>query len=78
MNKTELQIIAAFDAAMQVFANTWEDQSTSRDQVLAAFGGAAFFYSFFKQLDITAPASVAQAEKLLNEAAEQLKFPATY
>jgi len=73
-----MQCIAALDAAMQVFVEVWEDPTTTRDQVVAAYGGAAFFLGFFTQVGISAPKAVEQARKLLNDAAGQLNFPATY
>lgn len=75
MNKTQTEIIAAFDAAMQTFVEVWEDPGSSRDRVVMAYGGAVALLIVVKMTtDIDKGAK--QAAMLLNQAAEDLGFPA--
>lgn len=76
MNKEQVAILAAFDAAMQTLVEVFEDPSVSDTQLAAAYGAASFMLILAKRTtDIKDKAS--HAAKLLNDAARDLGMPET-
>ena len=76
MNETQIKILGAFEATMQAFVDTWENPSTSLEQVAMAYGGASAMLLLARQTtDIIEAAD--HAAILLNQAAEQLGLPQT-
>ncbi len=76
MNETQIDILGAFDAVMQIFIEVWNDPNTSKTQVAAAYGGAcALLILCKKTTDIRDKAN--HAAILLNQAAKQLGLPQT-
>jgi len=74
MNKEQMQVLAAFDVAMQGFVTAWEDKSTTPQTVLIAYGAASIMLVLVRQMT-DANEAVKLAAKLLNDAAEQIGVP---
>lgn len=76
MNQHQLNILAAFDAAMQTFVDVWQSPDTTQTQACVAYGGAAALLTL-AQNNTDAVVAIVQAKTLLNEAAKQLGLPET-
>ena len=76
MTKEQIEILVAFEVAMQTFADAWQDPKTSNVQLCVAYGGAAALLILVKQTTDIKEVAVKAAD-LLNAAAEQLGLPAT-
>ena len=74
-------IAGAFDGAMQVFVETWNNHQTFKVQCAASYGAASFallvWSHFYNLRDLEEMEKVDKAREFLNDAARQLGLPET-